>query len=366
MVTVRDVARRAGVSTSTVSHVLNETRFVSDDLRERVMIAMRELDFQPNAAARMLSLKRSNTIGLIVSDIRNPFFSSITRGVEDVAQESGYTVVLCNSDENLLRETACLKALQSRQVDGVLLASAGAADEFAARLVNAGFPMVLVDRDLPDVDVPAVLLNNEGAAYSAVRHLIERGHRRIGMLSGRDSISTTIERVAGYARAIREAGIEPDGRLVISGESTSEGAEAATHAMLQIQPRPTAIFSGNNLMSIGALHTISSQGLNVPDDVALVGFDDFPFPWSDAFRPHLTTIAQPTYELGRRSAETLVQMLRRTVPHPPRRIVLDGKLVVRESSGAPKPTQLVEVSARGRASPASRPSRRERLAQPGE
>jgi len=334
VVTVRDVARHAGVSTSTVSHVLNRTRFVSDDLRERVMAAMRELDYEPNAAARMLSLKRSDTLGLIVSDIRNPFFSSVARGVEDVAQEHGYTVVLCNSDENLMKETACLKTLQSRQVDGVLLASAGLADEYVSRLVQAGFPIVLVDRDLPGQGLPAVLLDNEGAAYSAVRHLIERGHRRIGMLSGRHSISTTTERVAGYHRALREAGLDLDGRLVVSGESTSEGGTDATHELLSIEPPPTAIFSGNNLMSIGALHSISSRGLSVPDDVALVGFDDFPFPWSDAFRPHLTTVAQPTYELGRRSAEMLVQMLRRSTPPAGLRVVLEGKLVIRESSGA--------------------------------
>jgi LacI family transcriptional regulator len=334
VVTVRDVARHAGVSTSTVSHVRNRTRFVSEDLRERVMAAMRELDYEPNAAARMLSLKRSNTLGLIVSDIRNPFFSSVARGVEDVAQEHGYTVVLCNSDENLMKETACLKALQTRQVDGVLLASAGLADEFVTRLVHAGFPVVLVDRDLPEQGLPAVLLDNEGAAYSAVRHLIERGHRRIGMLSGRHSISTTTERVAGYHRAVREAGLDPDPRMVVSGESTSEGGAEATLELLCIDPPPTAIFSGNNLMSIGALHSISSRGLTVPDDVALVGFDDFPFPWSDAFRPHLTTVAQPTYELGRRSAEMLVQMLRRSTPHAVQRVVLEGKLVIRESSGA--------------------------------
>src|SRR5919201_3090987 len=179
MVTVRDVARRAGVSTSTVSHVLNRTRFVSDELRERVLTAMRELDYAPNAAARMLSLKRSNTIGLIVADIRNPFFASVARGVEDVAQEHRYTVVLCNSDEDLVKETACLRALQTRQIDGVLLASAGVDDEYVTRLVHAGYPIVLVDRDLPDLDLPAVVLDNEGAAYTAVRHLIERGHRRI-------------------------------------------------------------------------------------------------------------------------------------------------------------------------------------------
>jgi DNA-binding LacI/PurR family transcriptional regulator len=314
--------------------VLNQTRFVSDELRERVMAAMRELQFEPNAAARMLSLKRSNTIGLIVSDIRNPFFASVARGVEDVAQECGYTVILCNSDETLAKETACLKALQSRQVDGVLLASAGAADEFVTRLVQAGYPIVLVDRDLPDLGLPAVLLDNEGAAYRAVRHLIDRGHQRIAMLSGRASISTTTERVAGYERALRESGLEPDPRLVVSGESTSEGGAEATDRLLDLDPPPTAIFSGNNLMSIGALHAITRHGLTVPDDIALVGFDDFPYPWSDAFRPHLTTIAQPTYELGRCAAEMLVQLLRGSTDEASRRAVLEGNLVIRESSGA--------------------------------
>jgi LacI family transcriptional regulator len=348
MATVHDVARRAGVSTSTVSHVVNNTRFVSDELRERVMAAMRELDYTPNAAARMLTLKRSHTIGLIVSDIRNPFFASVARGVEDVAQEQGYTLVLCNSDESADRETACLNALETRAVDGVLLASAGVADEHLARLVQAGFPIVLVDRDLPGLGAPAVLLNNEGAAYSAVWHLITRGHTRIAMLSGRAAISTTIERVAGYRRALNEAGIEVDDRLVVSGASTSEGGAIAANAVLDLDPSnpPSAIFSGNNLMSIGALQTIVNRGLLVPEDVALVGFDDFPFPWSDAFRPHLTTVAQPTYELGRRAAELLVQRLKGASSTSVARVVLDGKLVVRESSGA-LPRQLERIPRRG-------------------
>jgi LacI family transcriptional regulator len=311
---------------------------------------MRVLEFEPNAAARTLSLKRSSTIGLIVSDIRNPFFASVARGVEDVAQERGYTVVLCNSDETLLREAACLKALQNRQVDGVLLASAGAADEYVARLVQAGYPIVLVDRDLPDLKISAVVLDNEGAAFSAVRHLIERGHRRIGMVTGRESITTTTERVAGYERALRESRVEVDSSLLISGHSTSEGGATATHALLDLDPRPTAIFSGNNLMSIGALHAITSRGLSVPDDIALVGFDDFPFPWSDAFRPHLTTIAQPTYELGRQAAEMLVDVLEKdSEDRAPHRVVLDGKLVIRESSG-PAALRRVQTVARKRAS----------------
>lgn len=312
---------------------------------------MRELEFEPNAAARTLSLKRSHAIGLIVSDIRNPFFASVARGVEDVAQEQGYTVVLCNSDETLIREAACLKALQNRQVDGVLLASAGAADEYVAKLVQAGYPIVLVDRDLPDLSIPAVVLDNEAGACSAVRHLIERGHARIGMLSGRDSITTTTERVTGYKRALREAGLGLDPTLIISGHSTSEGGAQATHALLDLPHPPTAIFSGNNLMSIGAVQAITSRGLSVPDDVAVVGFDDFPFPWSDAFRPHLTTVAQPTYDLGRRAAEMLVEMLAGIRPTP-QHVVLHGELVIRESSGT---APMVEVrSARRRRAGAAR------------
>src|SRR5712691_5546354 len=349
MPTVHDVARRAGVSTSTVSHVVNNTRFVSGELRARVLAAMRELAYTPNAAARMLTLKRSRTIGLIVSDIRNPFFASVARGVEDVAQEQGYTLVLCNSDESAERETACLNALETRAVDGVLLASAGVADEHLARLVRAGFPIVLVDRDLPELGAPAVLLDNEGAAYSAVRHLITRGHRRIAMLSGRAAISTTTERIAGYRRALQEAGIDMDDRLVVSGASTSEGGAIAANAVLDVNEPPSAIFSGNNLMGIGALQTIVNRGQVVPDDIALVGFDDFPFPWSDAFRPHLTTIAQPTYELGRRAAEILVARLRGTKSDPVERVILEGKLVVRESSGAmPRPHER-DVAHRRRA-----------------
>jgi LacI family transcriptional regulator len=336
MATVHDVARRAGVSASTVSHVLNNTRFVSDELRERVLTAMRELDYTPNAAARMLMLKRSHMIGLIVSDIRNPFFASVARGVEDVAQEQGYTLVLCNSDESADRETACLNALEARAIDGVLLASAGVASEHLSRLVRAGYPIVLVDRDLPELGAPAILLDNEGAAYGAVKHLISAGHKRIAMISGRAAISTTTERVAGYRRALQEARIEFDARLLVSGLSTSEGGAAAADKVLHVDPPPSAIFSGNNLMSIGVLQAIANRRLIVPDDIAMVGFDDFPYPWSDAFRPHLTTVAQPTYELGRRAAEILVARLRAPKSHSNdvERVTLEGKLMIRESSGA--------------------------------
>jgi LacI family transcriptional regulator len=333
MVVVRDVAQRARVSTSTVSHVLNRTRYVSDELRERVLAAMQDLDYQPNAAARSLTLKRTNTIGLIVPDIRNPFFASVARGVEDVAQHLGYTVVLCNCDEDAAKESACLRALQTRQVDGLLVSSEGAADAHLARLVRAGLPIVLVDRELPDLHAPAVVLDNAAGAHAAVRHLLSRGHRRIAMLTGRPSISTGAERIAGYRRALNEAGLEVDDRLVVASASTCEGGATATHAVLEVAPPPTAIFSGNNLVSVGALLALANRGLRVPEDVAVVSFDDLPYPWADAFRPHLTTVARPTYELGCKAAETLVNLLRSPSARPAERIVLEGTLLVRESSG---------------------------------
>jgi DNA-binding LacI/PurR family transcriptional regulator len=193
---------------------------------------------------------------------------------------------------------------------------------------------VLVDRELPDLQLPAVLIDNERAAYKAVRHLIARGHTRIGMLAGRPSFSTNIQRIAGYRRALREAGLDLDPQLLTTGGSSTEAGARAARQLLELDAPPTGIFAGNNLVSTGALHAIVSKGLSVPEDVALVTFDDLPFPWSDVFRPRLTTVAQPTYELGRRAAEMLIRLVRTSGQPRTRRVILEGKLVVRESSGA--------------------------------
>jgi len=305
---------------------------------------MQELDYQPNAAARSLTLKRSNSIGLIVPDIRNPFFASVARGVEDVAQAHGYTVVLCNCDEDTAKESACLRALQTRQVDGLLVASEGAADAHLMRLVRAGLPVVLVDRVLADLDARAIVLDNAEGAYAAVQHLLSRGHLRIAMLTGRPSISTGPERLAGYHRALIGAGVEVDDRLVVSGPSTYEGGAAAMHAVLEVAPPPTAVFSGNHLVTVGALQALASRGLRVPEDIAIVSFDDLPYPWADTFRPHVTTVARPSYELRCTAAETLVNLLRAPSAGPAERIVLEGSLRVPESSGLlvqdPEPAEV--------------------------
>jgi LacI family transcriptional regulator len=346
--TARDVAKRARVSTSTVSHVLNNTRWVSPDLRERVQSVMQDLGYEPNAVARSLKIKRSNTLGLVISDIGNPFFTAVVRGIEDVAQERGYTIVLCNSDEDPAKEEGYLRILAARRVDGLMLAPAGVRHDYLVRLARAHFPLVFLDREVPDLPIAAVMLENRMAARDGVRHLIRLGHRRIAMVAGRPLITTTIDRIAGYRQALEEAGIPFDDRLIVSGGSRTEPARLATDEVLNVDPRPTAFFVANNLMTIGAVAAIHGRGLAIPRDIALVGFDDFP--WADVFRPRLTTVAQPTYELGRTAAELLIARIAGGLDSPPERIVLPGRLVIRESCGTPVGGGApMETSVRGEA-----------------
>lgn len=332
MVTARDVARRAGVSTSTVSHVVNATRPVSPELRARVVEAMRELGYEPNGVARSLKIKRSQTVGLIISDIANPFFTAVVRGVEDVAQARGYMLIVGNSDEDPGKEEAYLRLLAARRVDGLILAPAGEPHPYLDRLVKDGFPLVFLDRDVAELPVPAVLLDSVVAAEAAVRHLLDLGHRRIGMIAGRPRISSTNDRIDGYRNALARAGIpfEPD--LVVSGGSRTEGGAAAAATLLDLSPRPTALFIANNLMTIGAVGAVQARGLSIPGDVAVVGFDDFS--WASVFRPRLTTVAQPTYELGKVAADLLVHRIEQGDTEPPPRVVLPGQLIVRDSCGA--------------------------------
>ena len=333
MVAVRDVAQHAGVSTSTVSHVLNGTRFVSAELRERVRSAVEDLDYQPNAAARSLTLKRSNAIGFLVSDIRNPFFASVERGIEDVAHAHGYKLVLCNTDGDSTRQSAHLQALQTRQLDGMLVAATGAADAYLARLIRARMPVVLVNRDMPEnVDAAAIVLDKTAAAYAAVQYLLRRGHRRIAILSGErvPAGSTPAERVAGYRRALDEVCILVDERLVITTPATVASGLQAASTVLDILPAPTGIFADTSLLSMGVLEAIAERGLRIPEDVDVVSVDDLPHAWADAFDPRLCTVAHPTYQLGRRAAELLVNLVRSSSA-PAGRVDLEDAPLVREA-----------------------------------
>jgi LacI family transcriptional regulator len=292
---------------------------------------MDEVGYQANAVARALRIKRSQALGLIISDITNPFFSAVARGVEDVAQERGYTLILCNSDEDPDKEEAYLRILGAGRVDGLVLAPSGTDHNYLMRMHRSHFPLVLLDRAIPHLPISSVHVDGERAAHEAVTHLIGLGHSRIGMVSGLGSITSSAERIRGYRRAMIEADLLVDERLIVSGDSRLEGGEVATAHLLDLRPPPSALFVANNMMTLGAVAAVHDRGLQIPADIALVGFDDFP--WADVFRPRLSTVAQPTYELGRRGAELLVERIADPLAAP-ERIMLPGHLVIRESCGA--------------------------------
>lgn len=332
--TARDIARVAGVSTSTVSHVLNGTRHVSPQLRERVIAVATTLQYEPDGVARSLRVKRSHTLGLVISDVDEPFFMSVARGVEDAARENGYSVIVCSSDEAVDREAEYLRLLIGRRVDGLILSPSGVAHEYLVRLLRRDFPLVFIDRVLEEVSIAAVLLDNAQAAVDATTHLLDLGHERIGMVAGRSGISSTFDRVSGYRTALNAAGIRFDSNLVKEGGSRAQGGRAATEELLSIDRAPTALLVGNDLMTIGAVSAIHDLGVRIGDELSVVGFDDPA--WAVAIRPRLTTIAQPTYEMGRTAARLAFGRIAGDPRAASQRVVLPGRLIVRESSAPPR------------------------------
>ncbi len=332
MPTIKDVAQRAGVSPTTVSYVLTGSRFVRPATRARILRVIEELNYQPDYVARSLRAKRTLTVGMIVSDIANPFYADIVRGVEDVLSERHYSLILCNTDEAPERERTALQLLVGKKIDGLIIVATGANIEALAAASQAGLPIILVDRRLPGDWLDTVLVDDRQGAETAVRHLLALGHRRIGAIIGRTGISTTDSRRLGYEAALlaRDVPIDPD--LIRNGQSTVDGGAAAARALLDLRPRPTAIFTANNLMTLGLFMALKECGLRCPEDVAVAGFDDMI--WLSAFAPGVTTIAQPNLNLGKRAAELLMDRLTGCAPESPRIEVLPARLVVRESSGS--------------------------------
>lgn len=309
MATIQDVAQRAGVSVATVSHVLNGTRRVAPETAARVRRAMEELGYQPNAIAQSLRKRTTYAVGILVSDITNPFFATLVRGVEDAALAAGYSVIVCNSDEDPQKEDLYIRALWRRRIDGMLIAPTRDGTSPALKeLANQGVPLVFVDRKAKGIDAPAVLSDNVGGAYHVTRHLLERGHRRIGIVLGIPGATTTEERFLGYRRALEEAGISVGEELAAWGRYRVEGGRQAARRLLALPEPPTAIFSTNNLMTLGVLQELKEQGLHIPTDMAVVGFDDLE--WAELVQPPLTVAAQDPYEIGRRGFELLLAWLR--------------------------------------------------------
>ncbi len=351
-VRIQDVAERAGVSTATVSHVINETRFVREETRLKVLTAIEELHYQPSAIARGLVTNSTQTIGLVISDIANPFFTAVARGVEDEINQYGYHTIFCNTDEAPQREDEYLRLLFARQIDGLIIAPTGVPSERLNRMAAAEIPIVLLDRQMPGLNAPLVNVDNQRGAYEATRYLIELGHRRIAVLMGLETISTQLDRFNGYKQAMEDAGLGVDDSLVVHADprfSTNQlnrivpppifltnnqmtpAAFYALQALLDLKDRPSAIFVANNQMTLGTLHALNQRGLCCPNDISLISFDDHD--WAPLFSPPLTVVRQPTYELGKTAASLLIKLMAQQPVEP--LAPLPVELVVRQSCTRP-------------------------------
>ncbi|MGA2503159.1 MAG: LacI family DNA-binding transcriptional regulator [Anaerolineales bacterium] len=330
MTTISEVAQLAGVSSTTVSHVINNTRFVSSEKRERVERVIRELGYRPNALARSLRSGETCTIGLILPDSANPFFAEVGRSIEMAAFEAGYSAILCNTENDIEKEHIYLDVLIKKQVDGMIFVGAGEDFDSYKKLLEMKVRVVAMDRDYPDLEMDVVISDNLQGGKLATQHLISLGHKRIGCIAGPSKVNLSAQRVTGYIQTLEQAGLPVDRKLIVSGDfHPGSGQEAAT-SLLAIQDPPTAIFACNDLMAIGVLRAGMILGRRIPQDLALVGYDDIEL--ASFTTPPLTTVQQPKKEMGIIALKYLLDRIR-TEHSSPQKASLPVSLVVRGSSG---------------------------------
>ncbi len=309
MATIKEVAKRARVSIGTVSNAITGAAPVSQRRRERILAAIHGLNYHPNDVARSLKLRRTKMLGMIVSDITNPFFSHMVRGAEEAAVRRNYLLLTFNTDDRVDREKQALAVLRARQVDGILLVVApdNGKPAHIIETVALGTPLVCLDRVPPGIEVDSVSVDNAAAARSCVRHLLEMGHQRIAILTGSMLLETARERLRGYRQALRRADIAIDPELIHDGDFRVESGYSLGRAVLTKRNRPSALFISNGLMAMGVLKALNELGLRCPQDIAIATFDDLPN--SDVLRPPLTSVAQPAYLIGYKGAELLMQRI---------------------------------------------------------
>lgn len=332
MPTIRDVAKLAGVAPITASRVISNSGYASDEVRQRVNQAAEQLGYVPNFLARSLRSKRTHTLALVLTDITNPFWTTVARGVEDAASEEGYNVIFCNTDESASKQDSYLEAMIQKQVDGILLVPARRQESPIGFLHKQNVQVVLLDRRLPNLETDVVRCDSFGGAYQLVKLLLKLGHRRIAMLSGPNGVSSADDRVGGYRQALREAGLQPDEQLIFYGDFSLESGYQMTHSLLALPSRPTALFAGNNFIAIGALKTLQEAGLAVPENMSVVSFDDLPV--SILVDPFMTAAVQPAYEMGVRATKRLLECLDGQNTGGIKDIVLPVSIVERKSTSA--------------------------------
>jgi len=328
MATIKDVAALAGISYTTVSHVVNKTRPVSEEVRLKVEAAIKRLDYVPSAVARSLKAKTTATIGLLVPNSLNPYFAELARGIEDYCERNGYCVILCNSDDNPEKQRNYLRVLLEKRIDGLIVASAGGDSGLVAGLTGVRTPMVIVDRGLEGVDADLVRIDHEYGAFLATRHLLELGHRDIAFIGGPADTSVAQMRLAGYRRALNEAGVEVPRERMLESDFTSTGGYSAAAVLLEKTP-PSAIFAGNDMIGIGVLRAAAERNIRVPSELSVIGFDDIQM--SRYVYPALTTVGQSILQLGEKAAELLLRRIA-TPGLPIDQRIVTPNIVLREST----------------------------------
>ncbi len=330
MATIRDVAELANVSIATVSRVINESGYVSPELDARVRQAIAQFGYQRNILARNLRRSESLTLGVLIPSSDNPYFAEMAKGVEDFCFVKGFTVVLCNTDENPEKEASYFTTLYQQRVAGFIVASTGQLTFRLQSLLDDGYPIVVVDRPLAGLQTDVVASDNFGGARQAVQHLIDRGHRRIGLLVGRPDLESIKLRWSGAMEAIRSAGIILESNLIYDrGDLLPKSGYLGAQALLEQADPPTAIFAFNDLMAFGVLSYANAHNIAVPDQLSVVGFDDIQL--ASFAVPGLTTVAQPKYDLGRTAAEILLRRIQGDKT-PPVNMVLSAPLIIRGST----------------------------------
>ena len=329
MVKIKDVADAAGVSTATVSRVLANKPHVSAAVKERVMAVVKELKYQPNRVAQSLRSNTSRIIALIVADIENPFFQRVSRAVDDVAQELGYNVMLCNTDEDPIKEKKCLDLLRVENVAGIILSPTIKGLANFSETYSLDIPMVMIDRHVSNFDVDNVLIDNVSAAHNIVTHLINHGYQRIAGIFGSES-TTGQQRREGFLKALKDQEIKPIHDLIKYTDPKEEDGFKTAIKLFELDNRPDAIFTSNSLLASGILRAIRKCKLSIPADIAVASFDDTN--WAKLLDPPLTVIEQPTYEIGRTATEMLIKRIN-DPSRSNREVVLKTKLIIRQSCG---------------------------------
>lgn len=326
MATIYDVAKRAGVSTYTVSSVLNRSAYVSPELTKRVMEAVRELDYTINDLARSLQTRKTRTVGMLIPDIANPFYAKVVRGVEDELKKAGYSLILGSTYNNLAEQSRCIAVFRSKQVDGLLLFVAPGDESDIGSLIEAKKPVVFVGRVPLQVKADSVSADNVKGVYLAISHLAAKGHRRIALINGQAGLSSSKDRVNGWRKALRKAGLPAPKEYVHHGEWTAASGYECASALLDLPEPPTAIFTANFLMMTGVLKALQDRKLKCPRDVEVMSSDDSE--WLDVFEPRISTVIQPSYEMGAEAARLLLKRIK----EPNRafeQIVLPPQLMIR-------------------------------------